>query len=96
MTPGVEAILPVALRGAARWLSVTCWPLPGVSEEASRYFIDSALARTLVVIADCTQQRQQQEQGRLDRLKQQMTMRQAAGGDPRVAGRRADPAELPD
>jgi hypothetical protein len=26
-----------------------------------------------VVIADCTQQRQQQEQGRLDRLKQQMT-----------------------
>lgn len=73
MTPGVEAILPVALRGAARWLSVTCWPLPGVSEEASRYFIDSALARTLVVIADCTQQRQQQEQGRLDRLKRQMT-----------------------
>lgn len=73
MTPGVEAILPVALRGAAHWLSVTCWPLPGVSEEASRYFIDSALARTLVVIADCTQQRQQQEQGRLDRLKQQMT-----------------------
>ena len=61
------------MRGAARWLSVTCWPLPGVSEEASRYFIDSAPARTLVVIADCTQQRQQQEQGRLDRLKQQMT-----------------------
>ncbi len=30
-------------------------------------------ARTTVVIADCTQQRQQQEQGRLDRLKQQMT-----------------------
>jgi hypothetical protein len=29
-----------------------------------------------VVIADCTQQRQQQEQGRLDRLKQQMTARQ--------------------
>jgi hypothetical protein len=47
--------------------------LPGVSEEASRYFVDSAPARTLVVIADCTQQRQQQEQGRLDRLKQQMT-----------------------
>ncbi|MCS6068011.1 hypothetical protein LNO81_19465 [Klebsiella variicola subsp. variicola] len=42
MTPGVEAILPVALPRAARWLSVTCWPLPGVSEEAGRYFIDSA------------------------------------------------------
>jgi hypothetical protein len=38
------AILPVVLRGP-RWLSVTCWPLPGVSEEASRYFIDSAPAR---------------------------------------------------
>jgi hypothetical protein len=73
MGPGAEQILPVVLRGAVRWLSVTCWALPGVSEEASRYFIDSALARTLVVIADCTQQRQQQEQGRLDRLKQQMT-----------------------
>jgi hypothetical protein len=30
---------------ARRWLSVTCWPLPGVSEEASRYFVDSAPAR---------------------------------------------------
>jgi hypothetical protein len=56
-----------------RWLSVTCWPLPGVSEEASRYFIDTALPRTLVVITDCTQQQQQAEQGRLDRLKQEMT-----------------------
>jgi hypothetical protein len=50
----------VVLRGAVRWLSVTCWALPGVSEEASRYFIDTALARTLVVIADCTQQRNRQ------------------------------------
>ncbi|WP_313625213.1 nitrogen fixation negative regulator NifL [Kosakonia sp.] len=66
-------VLPVVLRGAVRWLSVTCWALPGVSEEASRYFIDNALTRTLVVITDDTQQRQQQEQGRLDRLKQQMT-----------------------
>ncbi len=73
MGPGAEQILPVVVRGAVRWLSVTCWALPGVSEEASRYFVDSAPARTLVVIADCTQQRQQQEQGRLDRLKQQMT-----------------------
>jgi hypothetical protein len=73
MGPGAEQILPVVVRGAVRWLSVTCWGLPGVSEEASRYFVDSAPARTLVVIADCTQQRQQQEQGRLDRLKQQMT-----------------------
>ena len=66
-------ILPVVLRGAVRWLSVTCWTLPGVSEEASRYFIDTALPRTLVVITDCTQQQQQAEQGRLDRLKQEMT-----------------------
>lgn len=73
MGPGAEQILPVVVRGAVRWLSVTCWGLPGVSEEASRYFVDSAPARTLVVIADCTQQRQQQEQGRLDRMKQQMT-----------------------
>ncbi len=61
------------IRGVVRWLSVTCWALPGVSEEAGRYFIDSALPRTLVVITDDTQQQQQREQGRLDRLKQQMT-----------------------
>ncbi len=73
MGPGAEQILPLAVRGAVRWLSVTCWALPGVSEEASRYFVDSAPARTLVVITDCSQQRQQQEQVRLDRLKQQMT-----------------------
>ena len=66
-------VLPVVMRGAVRWLSITCWALPGVSEEISRYFIDTALPRTLVVITDCTQQWQQQEQGRLDRLKQQMT-----------------------
>ncbi|XTZ36584.1 nitrogen fixation negative regulator NifL [Salmonella enterica] len=66
-------VLPVVLRGTVRWLSVTCWALPGVSEEASRYFIDRALPRTLVVITDNTEQQQQQEQGRLDRLKQQMT-----------------------
>lgn len=65
--------LPVVLRGSVRWLSVTCWALPGVSEEASRYFTDTALPRTLVVVTDCTQQQQQQEQGRLDRLKQEMT-----------------------
>lgn len=65
--------VPVVLRGAVRWLSITCWALPGVSEEASRYFIDNALLRTLVVITDCTQQQQQAEQGRLDRLKQEMT-----------------------
>lgn len=66
-------VLPVALRGTVRWLSVTCWAQPGVSEEAGRYFIDSAVPRTLVVITDNTQQQQQQEQGRLDRLKQQIT-----------------------
>ncbi|UXY08830.1 nitrogen fixation negative regulator NifL [Kosakonia sp. ML.JS2a] len=66
-------VLPVVIRGVVRWLSVTCWALPGVSEEAGRYFIDSALPRTLVVITDDTQQQQQREQGRLDRLKQQMT-----------------------
>lgn len=65
--------VPVVLRGSVRWLSITCWALPGVSEEASRYFIDNALPRTLVVITDCTQQQQQAEQGRLDRLKQEMT-----------------------
>lgn len=65
--------VPVTVRGARRWLSVACWALPGVSEEASRYFVDNALTRTLIVIADCTEQQRQQQQGRLDRLKQQMT-----------------------
>ncbi|ADU72674.1 nitrogen fixation negative regulator NifL [Pantoea sp. At-9b] len=67
------AVTPVVLCGTVRWLRVTCWTLPGVSEEVSRYFIDNGLARTLVVITDHTQQQQQQEQGRLDRLKQHMT-----------------------
>ncbi|ERK16342.1 hypothetical protein L579_4251 [Pantoea sp. AS-PWVM4] len=66
-------VIPVMLCGAERWLRVTCWTLPGVSEEVSRYFIDNSLSRTLVVITDYTQQQQQQEQGRLDRLKQHMT-----------------------
>ncbi|TKI03465.1 nitrogen fixation negative regulator NifL [Martelella alba] len=66
-------VMPAVMRGEVRWLSVACWPLPGVSEEAGRYFVDNALPRTLVVITDCTQQQRQQEQGRLDRLKQQMT-----------------------
>ncbi|MBP2198887.1 nitrogen fixation negative regulator NifL [Pantoea cypripedii] len=67
------AVIPVMLCGAVRWLRVNCWTLPGVSEEASRYFVDNSLTRTLVVITDHTQQQQQQEQGRLDRLKQHMT-----------------------
>ena len=66
-------VMPVAIRGALRWLSAGCWALPGVNEEASRYFTDSALPRTLIVITDCTEQQQQHQQGRLDRLKQQIT-----------------------
>lgn len=66
-------VVPVVIRGAVRWLSATSWALPGVSEEVSRYFTDSGLPRTLIVITDCTQQQLQQEQGRLDRLKQQLT-----------------------
>ncbi|RNM04835.1 nitrogen fixation negative regulator NifL [Dickeya undicola] len=62
--------LPVTIRGAVRWLTLGYWALPGVNEEASRYFTDTALPRTLIVISDCTEQ---QQQGRLDRLKQQMT-----------------------
>nr|WP_318381716.1 PAS domain-containing protein [uncultured Enterobacter sp.] len=65
--------MPVAMRGKVHWLSVNSWALPGVSEEASRYFTDSALPRTLVVINDCTQQQHQQQQGRLEQLKQQIT-----------------------
>ncbi len=57
---------------AARWLSVTCWPLPA-SVKRPAATLSTARWRGPVVIADCTQQRQQQEQGRLDRLKQQMT-----------------------
>ncbi|MEL4886949.1 nitrogen fixation negative regulator NifL [Pectobacterium betavasculorum] len=64
--------LPVMVRGSVRWLMLGMWALPGVNEEASRYFTDSALPRTLVVITDCTEQQQQQQQGRLDRLKQQI------------------------
>lgn len=64
---------PVQVRGATRWLSLGMWALPGVNEEASRYFTDSALPRTLIVITDCTEQQQQQQQGRLDRMKQQIT-----------------------
>ncbi|MBA0162189.1 nitrogen fixation negative regulator NifL [Pectobacterium versatile] len=64
--------LPVMVRGAVRWLMLGSWALPGVNEEASRYFTDSALPRTLIVITDCTEQQQQQQQGRLDRLKQQI------------------------
>ncbi|HKM95314.1 MAG TPA: PAS domain-containing protein [Buttiauxella sp.] len=66
-------VMPVAMRGAVRWLSVNSWALPGVSEEASRYFIDTALPRTLIMIADCTQQQHQQQLGRIDQLKQQIT-----------------------
>ena len=65
--------LPVTIRGAVRWLTLGYWALPGVNEEASRYFTDTALPRTLIVISDCTEQQQQHQQGRLDRLKQQMT-----------------------
>ncbi|KAA8996896.1 PAS domain S-box protein [Affinibrenneria salicis] len=65
--------LPVTVRGAVRWLTLGFWTLPGVSEEASRYFTDSGLARTLIVMTDCTEQQQQQRQGRIDRLKQQLT-----------------------
>ncbi|ACS84322.1 nitrogen fixation negative regulator NifL [Musicola paradisiaca] len=65
--------MPVMMRGAVRWLTLGYWALPGVSEEASRYFTDAALPRTLIVITDCTELQQQQQQGRLDRLKQQMT-----------------------
>ncbi|MCW2484340.1 nitrogen fixation negative regulator NifL [Candidatus Symbiopectobacterium sp. NZEC127] len=64
---------PVSVRGMTRWLTVGIWALPGVNEEASRYFTDSALPRTLIVITDCTEQQQQQQQGQLDRLKQQIT-----------------------
>lgn len=28
MGPGAEQILPVVVRGAVRWLSVTCWGCP--------------------------------------------------------------------
>lgn len=64
---------PVSVRGMTRWLTLGIWALPGVNEEASRYFTDSALPRTLIVITDCTEQQQQQQQGQLDRLKQQIT-----------------------
>lgn len=64
---------PVLVRGMTRWLALGIWALPGVNEEASRYFTDSALPRTLIVITDCTEQQQQQQQGQLDRLKQQIT-----------------------
>ncbi|WJV62110.1 nitrogen fixation negative regulator NifL [Pectobacteriaceae bacterium C52] len=63
----------VTIRGTVRWLSLGYWALPGVNEEASRYFTDTALPRTLIVITDCTEQQQQQQQGQLDRLKQQLT-----------------------
>lgn len=63
----------VQVRGTTRWLSLGMWALPGVNEEASRYFTDSALPRTLIVITDCTEQQQQQQQGRLDRMKQQIS-----------------------
>ncbi|MBG6244459.1 nitrogen fixation negative regulator NifL [Candidatus Symbiopectobacterium sp. 'North America'] len=61
---------PVSVRGMTRWLALGIWALPGVNEEANRYFTDSALPRTLIVITDCTEQ---QQQGQLDRLKQQIT-----------------------
>jgi nitrogen fixation negative regulator NifL len=66
-------ILPLIVRGKRRWFNLSYWPLPGVSEEASRYFTDNAQPRTLVLVSDCTELHQQQQQGRLDRLKQQLT-----------------------
>lgn len=71
--PQEGVIVPLMVRGKRRWLSLSCWSLPGVNEEASRYFTDTELPRTLVVMTDCTSQQQQQQQGRLDHLKQQLT-----------------------
>ena len=36
MGPGAEQILPVVVRGAVRWLSVTCWGLPGRCSAAAK------------------------------------------------------------
>ncbi|EHD21405.1 MULTISPECIES: nitrogen fixation negative regulator NifL [Brenneria] len=63
-----DALLPLTIRGAQRWFSVSCWPLHAVNEEASLYFTDSAPPRRLVMIVDCTEQQRQINQDRRAQL----------------------------
>ncbi|RLM22842.1 nitrogen fixation negative regulator NifL [Brenneria alni] len=67
-------LLPLTIRGTQRWLSVSCWPLHAVNEEASLYFTDSAPPRQLVVIVDCTEQQRQMTQERRTQLERQINV----------------------
>ncbi|MBJ7220844.1 MULTISPECIES: nitrogen fixation negative regulator NifL [unclassified Brenneria] len=67
-------LLPLTIRGAQRWFSVSCWPLHAVNEEASLYFTDSAPPRQLVVIVDCTEQQRQMTQDRRTHLERQISV----------------------
>ncbi|MCG8707807.1 nitrogen fixation negative regulator NifL [Brenneria sp. 4F2] len=69
-----STLLPLTVRGAQRWFSVSNWPLHAVNEEASLYFTDSALPRQLVVIVDCTEQQRQMTQARRTQLERQINV----------------------
>ncbi|MEE3661631.1 nitrogen fixation negative regulator NifL [Brenneria sp. g21c3] len=69
-----SAMLPLTIRGARRWFTVSSWPLHAVNEEASLYFTDNAPPRQLVVIVDCTEQQRQMTQERRTQLERQINM----------------------
>lgn len=69
-----STMLPLTIRGAQRWFSVSNWPLHAVNEEASLYFTDSAPPRQLVVIVDCTEQQRQMTQERRTQLERQINI----------------------
>ncbi|MEC5341496.1 nitrogen fixation negative regulator NifL [Brenneria populi] len=72
--PEPSAMLPLTIRGAQRWFSVSRWPLHAVNEEASLYFTDSAPPRQLVVIVDCTEQQRRITQERRAQLERHINL----------------------